>query len=85
MTRIETRRARAAKLKCPHCNSPIGKTAVSIAAELQRRRNLDIVSQIELKEGEIVDIDLKNLLPAVCPHCNAAHEFDLDELGIGPI
>lgn len=78
-------RSRAARLQCPYCKRPIGHRAVKIAADLQRERETAFVRDLNLQENECVDIHFYNLLPAVCPHCQTEHEFDLDELGIGPL
>ena len=78
-------RARAAKLSCPQCKRAIGATAVTTAVRLQDDRNADFIRGLNLKEHQCVDISFHNLLPAVCPHCQTALEFDLDEIGIGPV
>tara|TARA_R110002073_G_C9182554_1_gene556519 strand:+ start:161 stop:499 length:339 start_codon:yes stop_codon:yes gene_type:complete len=78
-------RRRAARLKCPNCKRPIGQAAVMVGADLQHEHNAAYIRGLELKENEIVDIHFRNLLPIDCPHCRTTHEFDLDELGIGPV
>ncbi len=78
-------RIRAARLRCPNCDRPIGKAAVITGAELQHKQNSDYIRGLELKDNEFVDIHFRNLLPVDCPHCRATHQFDLDELGIGPV
>ena len=78
-------RARAARLTCPSCMRPIGATAVNIAAKLQDERNAEYVRGLNLKKNECAEITFGNLLPVVCPHCQTAHEFDLDDIGIGPV
>lgn len=78
-------RSRAARLPCPHCKRPIGAPAVKTAAKLQDELNAEFIRRLDIKENECVDINFRNLLPAVCPHCHTAYEFDLDEIGIGPV
>ena len=78
-------RSRAAKLPCPHCKRPIGTQAVITAIKLDDEHQADFIRGLNLQENECVDIHFRSLLPVVCPHCQTPHEFDLDELGIGPL
>jgi len=78
-------RFRAAKLSCPNCNRPIGNSAVKVASNLQHKLCGEYIKRLNLQDNECVDIHFRILLPAVCPHCHAEHEYDLDELGIGPV
>jgi len=78
-------RRRAARLLCPECNSPIGHESVrkgrTLMAELERAE----IAALKLNKNTSVDIHFRNVLPVTCVNCGCNHEFDLDELGIGPV